>query len=191
MYKNRGEVRMFLEILLSLATTSTFVFFAIKPTVLTIIELNNSIREKRDTITKLDKKLSQLKLAYKNYSLSVDKIRLLESAVPDNPSPDNVAFQLDNLAQRNSTNLTKLTVQETTIAGKSTITDDAEAVFKSANQLGFGINLTAAYSNLWMMIRDLEATLRPIFISALTLTAGTEDETMGLSINGFVPYYKI
>ena len=50
LYKQRRDLRAFLEVILSLSTVIIFVVFALKPTALTIISLYNEIKVKKDTL---------------------------------------------------------------------------------------------------------------------------------------------
>jgi len=49
-YSKKQDVRMFMELLLSLATVSLFAVFAIRPTLITIAELYKEIQGKKTTV---------------------------------------------------------------------------------------------------------------------------------------------
>ena len=55
-YNTKPSLKIYLELILSLSTVAVFAVFAIKPTVLTIIELNKEISSKEETISKLLKR---------------------------------------------------------------------------------------------------------------------------------------
>ena len=59
-YKERADVKVYLEILLSLATISVFAIFALRPTILTIAGLLKEIETKKETLAKMDEKISNL-----------------------------------------------------------------------------------------------------------------------------------
>ena len=62
-YKRRPDLKMFMEILLSLGTISFFAAFALRPTALTIVDLLEQIDEKETTIEKMDQKIQNLLLS--------------------------------------------------------------------------------------------------------------------------------
>ncbi|MCK4588646.1 hypothetical protein KAT60_02400, partial [Candidatus Woesebacteria bacterium] len=66
-YKRRKDLRMFLEITLSLVTISFFAVFALKPTLLTIAELTKEIKTKEETVAKMDEKIQNLERGQQIY----------------------------------------------------------------------------------------------------------------------------
>ncbi|MEJ2441504.1 MAG: hypothetical protein P8Y06_01110, partial [Patescibacteria group bacterium] len=60
-YKQRKDLRMFLELLLTLVTVSFFAAFALRPTLLTIIELLKEIDTKEETLTKMSTKIQEIR----------------------------------------------------------------------------------------------------------------------------------
>ena len=56
-YSKKADVRVFMELLLSLATVSLFAIFAIRPTLITIAELFKEIQGKKTTVAQLDEKI--------------------------------------------------------------------------------------------------------------------------------------
>jgi len=63
-YYAKPNIKIYLELILSLTTIVIFSIFAIKPTVLTIIELNKEIQAKEETVRKINQKLDALKAYY-------------------------------------------------------------------------------------------------------------------------------
>jgi hypothetical protein len=87
-YKQRRDVKAFLELILTLVTISFFALFALKPTLLTIIELLREIEAKEETVEKMDTKIQNLQQAQTLYIQEAARIKLLETAIPDKPAPD-------------------------------------------------------------------------------------------------------
>jgi len=56
LYKQRRDLRAFLELILSLSVIIILSVFALKPTVLTIVSLYKEINSKRDTLALLNQK---------------------------------------------------------------------------------------------------------------------------------------
>ncbi len=57
LYKRKEDLRMFLEIMLSLSAISFFSIFALRPTFLTIATLLKEINAKKGTIITMDTKI--------------------------------------------------------------------------------------------------------------------------------------
>ena len=62
-YKQRTDLHLFSEILLSLITILLFGIFAIRPTLLTIAQLVKDIRGKEATLALMDQKINSLNRA--------------------------------------------------------------------------------------------------------------------------------
>ena len=74
-YKERTDIRVYLEILLSLTTISIFSIFALRPTLLTIGGLIKDIEAKKATLVKMDEKMKNLSQAQNLYDQEREKIR--------------------------------------------------------------------------------------------------------------------
>ncbi|MDP1710294.1 MAG: hypothetical protein Q8L28_01635, partial [bacterium] len=70
LYKQRADLRVFLEIILSLTTITIFAIFALKPTAVTIIGLVNEIKDKENSLSGLNQKINDLKTARNIYNQS-------------------------------------------------------------------------------------------------------------------------
>src|SRR5687768_1922307 len=87
LYKQKADLRAFLEIILSLITVTIFTIFAIKPTVLTIIGLVREIEDKKTTLAALEQKVKNLETAGNVYVENQDVIPIVNSAISTLPAP--------------------------------------------------------------------------------------------------------
>ena len=92
-YEQRQDVKIFLEILLSLATIILFSIFAIRPTLLTIGQLLTEIQNKEVTVAKLNEKIENLKTAQVVYESSGGVLSLLDTAIPSETEIEKEAYQ--------------------------------------------------------------------------------------------------
>ncbi|MDP3918237.1 MAG: hypothetical protein Q8Q30_03630, partial [Candidatus Woesebacteria bacterium] len=81
-YKSRPNLKVYLELMLSLGTIVIFSIYAIKPTVLTIIELNNEIKSKENIVLLLTQKISDLKIASNILQKESANLEFIDDAVP-------------------------------------------------------------------------------------------------------------
>jgi len=58
LYYSKPNIKIYLELILSITTIICFSLFAIKPTILTIIQLNKEIKSKEETLAKINQKIS-------------------------------------------------------------------------------------------------------------------------------------
>ncbi|MFC1625836.1 hypothetical protein ACFL1Q_02260 [Patescibacteria group bacterium] len=194
-YKQKQDLRMFLEVVLSLVTISIFSIFALKPTALTIIELVKEIKGKEETLSLLTQKVQDLNTARNNYESIQSQIQLIESSVPQEPLPDGFTRQIEGIAAKNSVSVSSISVGEIALIGTTKIkkaTGKLKPFPQGANEMSVSISVSGGYPNLSSFINDLENLRRPIKIDALQITSS---ETIGgkvivAIVSGRTPYMK-
>lgn len=194
-YKERQDVKMFLEVLLSLVTVSMFSLFALRPTIVTIAELIKEIDAKKKTLETMEHKIDNLSRAQIIYDQEKSRIDLLKTAVPKEPLPDSFVRQVEGVSFRNSISLSAMTVEKLTLLGDKKpelITTETGGVSVESSQLGFSINTTAGYQSLLNYLTELENTRRPIKIQNLNISSNITEQgrIIILGIKGSVPYLR-
>ena len=195
-YYQKPEVKAFLEIILTLLVLAFFGAFALRPTILTIIDLLQQIESKEETITTLDQKIQSLSQAQVVFAQEAQNISLLDTAVPDTPLPEDLTRQIEGLAQQNSVAVLGLSIGEVTLIGederevrKST---ELAPLPQSAKELNFTISLTGNYQSLTSFLGSIQNLRRPIKIDSLSLNS-SETETgsvLVLVISARAPFLK-
>lgn len=186
---------MFLETILSITTIIIFSLFAIRPTLTTIISLVNEVKTKEKMVSFLDEKIDNLDKAREVYGREQANIQIIETAIPDYPSPDILAKQIEALANQNSVRLIGFSVGETQIKGKAVAekkTDNLKKMPEGSGGMPITINLAGEFPNLFLSLKDLEKLLIPIKfdafrISSLNLEAG---KSVVMAITGRAPFYQ-
>jgi hypothetical protein len=196
LYKQRPNVRMFLEIMLSLATISFFSAFALRPTLLTIAQLLNEIEAKEEVIAKLDTKIENIGIAEGVYTSEAPRIPFTVQSVPTNPSVEILTRQVEALAVANQVNLLGVSFGEVVLAGeeKQAPRSDSEIspLPEGAAPVTFSISVTGSYQSLFNFLSSLENLRRPIRIDTTGMTASVTEEgkKIVLLVSGRVPYLK-
>lgn len=179
-YRKRAEVKMFIEILLSISVSAFFVFFALRPTIVTILELVKTIQEKEKTVETMEQKLDNLELARNIYDQNADSIALLNRVLPEVPEPEVLSRQLQGIAGQNSLEVSSLTIEELTLHGNSVpqTSDDVSALPPKANPITFKLNLkTSSFSFIPSLLTNLENLRTPIRLDNFLISAA---ETEGV-----------
>lgn len=198
-YKQRADVKAYLEILLSLATICIFAIFALKPTLITIAELMKEVDSKKATLSTMDQKIQDISNAQSLYDNQVNKIKLLEVAIPENPQPEVLVRQVEGLTVRHQTTLSTLGLGKAIILGEEITqppqTETNEPLPGRASELSFSIGINAditQYSALFNFLSDLEKLRRPAKIDSLNLNSvkGKEENYLNLTVLGRLPYLK-
>ena len=201
-YNRRKDVRAYMELLLSISVIIGFGLFAIKPTLLTIIELNKQINAKEETLSLLDQKIDALEEAQGIFSRNRDLVELLSTAVPNSPFPVRYSRQLEGLSKRAGTSIISVSTGEAVLSGASHVKQDAsqaqdlellesiDTYPSEVSSLVYTIDVSGDYPSIVLFLQQLESLRRSIFIDIFSMRL--EDETLGegliFSISGRVPY---
>jgi len=194
-YKKRNDIRMFLEILLSLITITVFSIFALKPTLLTISQLIKDNREKEETINKMEQKIKNIATAQNIYNQNIEKISLIEQAIPNTPTPENLLRQIEGIAYTNSVTVIGSSVNEVVLVGeekKKKNKNKIKNLPKNVSTITFSVNLTGPYLSLYSFLFNLESSRRPLIIDNININSSKKENEpiIVMSITGQTPYIK-
>lgn len=199
-YKERADVIAYLEILLSLVTISVFALFALRPTILTIAGLLKEIETKKETVAKMDEKISNLSRAQVLFDQERQNINLLLGSIPASPFPDVFVRQIEGLSLRHLVSITKISLEKTVILGvqaplPQSDKKEKEAFPEGANELPVSFSFSAGieeYQRLTTLLNDLEKLRRPIKIDEVVITTTRERDSnnLQLAVEGRIPYYR-
>jgi hypothetical protein len=201
-YREKPQVRAYLEILLSFVTISVFGVFAIKPTAVTIAQLLKEIEAKKAIVAQMEAKIGNLEEAQRVYTDNSEKIAILESAIPKRPSPQEFARQVEGLSGKNQVEILKVTTSGGPLVGKPKVEpviveEGVEAPPQELFPLlNFSINMkvsTPQYGSLSAFTSDILYKIRnPIRLDVIRMDTQSEKEgkSIILIINGKIPYHS-
>ena len=196
-YKTRENIRVYLELLLSLATVSIFAFFALKPTLLTIAGLLREIETKNKIVTQLDLKIINLNLAQSLYDRERQRIRLLASSIPKDPDLDIFIRQVEGLSYNSNVTLSSLSIDRAFIVGHDNVGEskgvkDQDVLPEGSIGLAFSISSESDYLSLHNFLSNIENLRRPVKIDFLVFSPKEieEGKVLSLSLQGRTPYLK-
>lgn len=182
-YNSKPNLKTYLELILSLGTIMIFAVYAIKPTVLTIIELNNEIKSKENTVSLLIQKITNLKTASNILQKESQNLEFIENAVPSNADVEQLINQIEKIAVNNSVAIRNLSSSNVFLKGNSDK--------KIENELPLSFSITGNYQNLFQFLQTIETFRRPFkidsFVFNSNITADNE-KFIVLTISGSVPY---
>jgi hypothetical protein len=195
LYKKRADLRMFLEVMLSLATVIIFSLFALRPTVITIISLVKEIDEKEAVVAALDQKISDLQVARNVYSQELPNIPVIEDAIPTSPSPDIIVRQIEGLSSKNSVQVLGVSVGELTLVGKEVSknkNNDLKPLPAGTKEMTISIGVTGTFQNLNAVVKDIENLRIPIKVDILGVNASSTEagRIIVAVISGRIPFLE-
>ncbi len=168
-YRERTDIKVYLEILLSLITVSIFSIFALRPTLLTIAGLIKEIEGKKDILSTMNEKISNLSKAQVLLDQMRQEVALLKTSVPTSPQQEVFARQIEGLSARHGIPVTRLSLSGATIFDKNIQSAGPEG---KAGQIIYSLNATTPIDNypaLANLTLDLENLRIPPIINKLTI----------------------
>ncbi len=161
-YKERGDVKVYLELFLSLATIILFAVFALRPTLLTISRLIREIEAKQETIEEMDAKIADLISAQRLYDQNRQNINLLMQAVPPTADPEVVLRQLEGGISETQIGVKNLEMKEMLVSNNSSGSNENQSI---KEEIVITISTTSDYTNLYNFINILEELRKPLKIN--------------------------
>ena len=193
LYKQRADLRAFLEVILSITTITIFLVFALKPTALTIIALTGQIKEKKATIVNLDKKISDLQKAQTTFTQNQAAISNLNTAISIRPAPELISKQIMGLAAKDSVNVLSFSINPMVLEGQDTPIKKSKELKpfpEDAHDMGITIGAQGEYTNLLSFVNDLE-NLRietKVDTFGIGVTKVKDQTNIVIQITGRIPY---
>ncbi|MBI4035589.1 type 4a pilus biogenesis protein PilO [Candidatus Daviesbacteria bacterium] len=172
----------------TLLTISILIFFAIKPTVETILVLQKKSADSEEVLQKITQKANNLSLARKNYdNLSQDIKDKTGALIPNTVTLKSIIQDLENTAKAHDASVSALQIQPLVIDAKSENSDESTGTL---SEITFTFNTEGSYQNLIGLLQDLKMSSRLISINSLSLSKSGEGATLIMSLSGKTYYLK-
>lgn len=193
-YNSKPNLKIYLELMLSLVTITIFVIFAIRPTILTIVELGKELKAKEETSAKLKQKITNLQTASTFLKKESDNLVFVDQAVPKKSNPEIFVGQIETLAAQNSLNILGFASSDVVLFGKSSETKKTRTLEKLAlnsSELAFTLSASGTYQNIYSFASQLENLRRPIKFDSFMISTTTTDsgKVLVITIAGRVPFF--
>lgn len=107
---SKTQNRIYTAAILSFFAISLFGWYAIRPTLNTIIVLRKEIEEKKEINQKMEKKISQLIEAQSNYQQIENQIYLLDQAIPPDPQVLDLGKQIERMISETEATASSITL---------------------------------------------------------------------------------
>lgn len=168
----------------SLLIITVFIFYAIKPTIETILVLQKRLEDSTIVLEKVNLKAKNLSQGRANFENMAPNIKMkIDTAIPDTVSLRSITQILEQSANLHQASVSALQIQPLTIDTKN------------PNELGklaeieFTFNVEGEYQNLISILQDLKNSARLISIDDLSLST-SEESGLIMSISGKAFYIK-
>jgi Tfp pilus assembly protein PilO len=160
---------------ISLILISFFLFFAIRPTLKTLSQLNQEIKSQKEVSKKLSRKITSLKTAEKNYQSIENELGFIDTALPKNPEFITGAKKLVYLAQENNLKLKHGSFSDFELVKNKTKS--------SLNELEFKFTAFGGFTDIEQFLKQTEQLNRLYTIQEFNINTENQEE-LKLTIDG-------
>lgn len=169
----------------TLLTITALIFFAIKPTIETILVLQKKLAQQEGVLQKVTQKANNLSLGKKNFDNLDSGIKeKITAAVPDNLNIKSLIQSLEETAKTYEASVSALQVQPLIIGNK------AENQLGSLAEVAFTFNVEGDYEKLIGLLQDLRKSSRLISLENISLSKSNDTESLIMSLSGKAFYLK-
>lgn len=183
--KNK-QVKDYAPLVFSLLTSALFIYFAMLPTLSTIISLQKALSEQKQILIDVDKKTESLTLARKNYqSIPAPALNNLQNLLPDYPAIPYLIDNINYLAQQNEATISGLQFQPIDVTNPPSKT----VGIPRFEPIEFTATFQASYDDLVNILDQMNNANRLISIKTVVFNK-PEKAPLGMSINGTAYYLK-
>jgi len=181
-FYGQKKVRVYTEIVLSFLTTAFFLFFAVKPTLITITGLVKEIKDKRMVAQKLEEKINNLNIAQREYFAIQEDLYLVDQALPKDSQISTLVKQLEVLTIKNNVSLEGIQYSSVMLVGGPKREETEKIEFK--------LSVKGSYQDLRNFLLSLNKLRRILIINAFGFRRGKTEESLFLSVDGEAFYLK-
>jgi len=169
----------------TLLTISLLIFFALKPTVETILVLQKKLANQKEVLQKVNQKANDLALGKRNFdNLDPGIKEKISAAVPDKVNLKSLIESLEETARAYEASVSAMQIQPFVIE------ETIENKMGSLAEVSFTFNVEGGYENLTALLQDLKGSSRLISVENLSLSKTAETENLIMSLSGKAFYLK-
>jgi len=176
-YLNPERTQKFFSIALTLIALSLFGFFAINPTLSTIVRLKKEVADSEFVYSQLDTKIKNLSELRKQYSLLQNDLSIVTDAIPTEPDIHLLFAQIQAARRESNVKITRLQNFEVEVSKNN----------KSAEKEYYSFSFSIVGDGTFQNISDFANTIanmqRAIDINVFSITS-REGQSLGFNIEG-------
>jgi Tfp pilus assembly protein PilO len=165
--------KIYTSVIFSFLAISLFSWFAIKPTIQTIIYLQREISDKTVLDKKMEQKIANLIETQTNYENVKNQLSLIEDAIPLNPDSLDAVIQLKNLINTTEATISSLQVAQVPLFSESNSVNPKNST--PQNEFAINAMVSGKYADIEQYLNGLVGMRRIFSIDTLTLSPDTEN----------------
>lgn len=180
------NIRSYAGLVFSMITITIFGYFAIRPTISTIISLQRSIDEQRQITEKINKKIQDIKVAKQNYdNLGQKTLDNLNAQLPTSPEVAQIIENLNILANQNQATVSGFQFQPIQYPSKSRTIPASPKI----KEMVFNFNIQGSFPQVSKTLEDFTNTDRLISVDSVNINK-TEERILIMTVNAKAYYLE-
>lgn len=164
----KPKVKAYSFLVLSIFTSAFFLFFAVRPTINTIINLRKQIADSSTVNSKLTEKINTLSQIQAQYEMIKSDLSLLTQALPVRADIAGLVRSIENISKDNQTALSAMQFGEANLVGEGSDKDSKNVV-----PITFQISAGGDYSHLLTLLQSINKLPRLVSVDSVNINAGT------------------
>lgn len=178
-------VKTYGSTIFTLLTMIVFIFFAVKPTLETIVVLQKKLADSNEVLKKVNQKAKDLSLGKANYEKLPSQVKSrVSAAIPDTVSLKSVIDTLEESTKQHDASVSAIQIQPLVLQTK------ADNQVGTITELSFTFNAEGKYENLTALLKTLRSSVRLISIDSLSFSKLAEGAGLIMSVTGKAYYIK-
>lgn len=169
--------RLYTAAIFSFLAIALFGWYAIRPTIQTIIFLQRDIVDKSALDKKMEEKIGSLVEAQASYEDAKDLLPVLDDAIPDTPDAIDAIIQIKNLVATTQATLSSVRVTNVALLQTSQLTKDKQP---KKPEFLISLSISGLYQEVESFIQSLVSLRRILTIEQMNLVPSKE--SAGISV---------
>jgi len=167
-YFQKPKTRSYTTVIFFFLVLSLFGWYAIRPTIQTILYLQREIKDKKELNLQMDEKINALIQAQAAYEGALPAIPLIAEALPPNPQALSLVSSIKSITDNMSSSISALQISEVPIGEKaSTESGKPTATVGKTNEFALTLSLTGSFQSLSSFVKELLSIKRIVRINTM------------------------
>lgn len=168
--------RVYTAVIFSFLAIALFAWYAIRPTIQTIIYLQREITDKSKVNQQMEDKITSLIEAQNSFEEAQNLLPALDDAIPSSPDAIDAIFQIKNLVSTTQATLSSVRVSNVALISE----EDKQTKKSDAKEFLVSLSVSGIYQEVEAFLQSLLSMRRIFTIEQITLAPETDN--MSISI---------
>lgn len=183
----KPQTRGYMTAIFSFLAISLFGWYAIRPTVQTILVLQKEIEDNRLVNQQMEEKINKLIDAHATYQSIADDIPYVAASLPPAPDALSVVEQIRNIAAIRGASISAISSSSAPLLSKEdsapTTTKTTKVILnRKVKSIQFSVTIIGTYDIIEGIIEDILAMKRIVTIESISITPNPETEQLKLAM---------